>query len=191
MTASKTPLKIGLAGGIGSGKSYVARLLARHGISVYDCDNAAKRLMRSEEIQQQLEQLIGCKPDKQALTRFLLASDDNAKAINAIVHPAVFRDFEESGFLWLESGIMFESGANHYVDRVVVVTAPEEIRIQRIMQRDNISREQAHEWMQRQWPQERVQQMANYEIINDGLADVDQQITHLLGQLDLLSPLSS
>lgn len=191
MTASKTPLKTGLAGGIGSGKSYVARLLARHGISVYDCDNAAKRLMRSEEIQQQLEQLIGCKPDKQALTRFLLASDDNAKAINAIVHPAVFRDFEESGFLWLESGIMFESGANHYVDRVVVVTAPEEIRIQRIMQRDNISREQAHEWMQRQWPQERVQQMADYEIINDGLADVDQQITHLLGQLDLLSPLSS
>ena len=147
--------------------------------------------MRSEEIQQQLEQLIGCKPDKQALTRFLLASDDNAKAINAIVHPAVFRDFEESGFLWLESGIMFESGANHYVDRVVVVTAPEEIRIQRIMQRDNISREQAHEWMQRQWPQERVRQMADYEIINDGLADVDQQITHLLGQLDLLSPLSS
>ena len=191
MTASKTPLKIGLAGGIGSGKSYVARLLARHGISVYDCDNAAKRLMRSEEIQQQLELLIGCKPDKQALTRFLLASDDNAKAINAIVHPAVFRDFEESGFLWLESGIMFESGANHYVDRVVVVTAPEEIRIQRIMQRDNISREQAHEWMQRQWPQERVRQMADYEIINDGLADVDQQITHLLGQLDLLSPLSS
>jgi dephospho-CoA kinase len=191
MTASKTPLKIGLAGGIGSGKSYVARLLARHGISVYDCDNAAKRLMRSEEIQHQLEQLIGCKPDKQALTRFLLASDDNAKAINAIVHPAVFRDFEESGFLWLESGIMFESGANHYVDRVVVVTAPEEIRIQRIMQRDNISREQAHEWMQRQWPQERVRQMADYEIINDGLADVDQQITHLLGQLDLLSPLSS
>lgn len=191
MTASKTPLKIGLAGGIGSGKSYVARLLARHGISVYDCDNAAKRLMRNEEIQQQLEQLIGCKPDKQALTRFLLASDDNAKAINAIVHPAVFRDFEESGFLWLESGIMFESGANHYVDRVVVVTAPEEIRIQRIMQRDNISREQAHEWMQRQWPQERVRQMADYEIINDGLADVDQQITHLLGQLDLLSPLSS
>ena len=191
MTASKTPLKIGLAGGIGSGKSYVARLLARHGISVYDCDNAAKRLMRSEEIQQQLEQLIGCKPDKQALTRFLLASDDNAKAINAIVHPAVFRDFEESGFLWLESGIMFESGANHYVDRVVVVTAPEEIRIQRIMQRDNISREQAHEWMQRQWPQERVRQMANYEIVNDGIADVDQQITHLLGQLDLLSPLSS
>ena len=86
---------------------------------------------------------------------------------------------------------MFESGANHYVDRVVVVTAPEEIRIQRIMQRDNISREQAHEWMQRQWPQERVRQMADYEIINDGLADVDQQITHLLGQLDLLSPLSS
>lgn len=183
MTEGSTPLKIGLAGGIGSGKSYVARLLARRGISVYDCDSAAKRLMRSRQMQQQLQQLIGAKPDKQALTRFLLASDDNAQAINAIVHPAVFRDFEQSGLHWLESGIMYESGANRYVDRVVVVTAPEEVRISRIMQRDSISRQQACEWMSRQWPQERVRQMADYEIVNDGLADLDPQIESILNEL--------
>jgi dephospho-CoA kinase len=180
MNAGRKPLKIGLAGGIGSGKSYVARLLAQRGIKVYDCDSAAKRLMRGEQIQRQLEQLIGTKPDKQALTRFLLASDDNAQAINAIVHPAVFADFEQSGLQWLESGIMYESGANHYVDRVIVVTAPEEVRIQRIMQRDSISRQQALEWMNRQWPQERVRQMADHEIVNDGTTDINEQINKIL-----------
>lgn len=183
MTTDSRALKVGLAGGIGSGKSYVARLLAQRGIVVYDCDSAAKRLMRSEAIQQQLEQLLGCKPDKQALTRFLLASDANASAINAIVHPAVFADFEQSGLHWLESGIMFESGANNYVDRVVVVTAPEEVRLQRIMQRDAISREQARQWIARQWPQDKVRQLADYEIVNDGLTDLDQQINKILEEL--------
>lgn len=183
--AAKTPMKVGLAGGIGSGKSYVARLLALRGISVYDCDNAAKRLMRGEDIQRKLEQLIGTKPTKQSLTRFLLASDDNAQAINAIVHPAVFADFEQSGLTWLESGIMYESGANRYVDRVVVVTAPEEVRIQRIMKRDDISRQQAQEWIGRQWPQERVRQLADYEIVNDGTTDLLPQIEKLLKQFGI------
>jgi len=176
-------MKVGIAGGIGSGKSYVARRLALRGIKVYDCDSAAKRLMRSKDIQQRLAQLIGCKPDKAALTRFLLASEENAQAINAIVHPAVFDDFLQSGLQWLESGIMFESGANRYVDRVVVVTAPEEVRLQRIMQRDSISREKAQQWIARQWPQEQVRQLADYEIVNDGQADIDQQINKILEEL--------
>ena len=176
-------MKVGIAGGIGSGKSYVARRLALRGIRVYDCDSAAKRIMRSEVIQQQLQELIGSKPDKQALTQYLLQSDDHARAINAIVHPAVFADFEQSGLEWLESGIMYESGANRYVDRVVVVTAPEEVRLQRIMQRDGISREQALQWLSRQWPQERVRQLADFEIVNDGLTDIDKQLNNILEQL--------
>ena len=175
-------MKVGIAGGIGSGKSYVCRRLSNHGIDVYDCDSAAKRLMRSAEIQSQLEQLIGCRPDKQALTRFLLASDDNAHAINAIVHPAVFRDFEESGKEWLESGIMYESGADHYVDFVVVVTAPEDVRIQRIMQRDGITREKALEWMGRQLPQEEVARRADFVIVNDGQSDIEQQLNQIIEQ---------
>jgi dephospho-CoA kinase len=139
--------------------------------------------MRGEAIQQQLQALIGSKPDKQALTQYLLQSDDHARAINAIVHPAVFADFEQSGLEWLESGIMYESGANHYVDRVVVVTAPEEVRLLRIMQRDGISREQALQWLSRQWPQERVRQLADFEIVNDGLTDIDKQLNIILEQL--------
>lgn len=183
-------MKVGIAGGIGSGKSYVARRLAKHGIEVYDCDAAAKRLMHaSAELRRQLTELIG--PDtyqsgllnKAAVSRFLLASEENAQAINAVVHPAVFADFQQSGMQWLESAIMYESGADRYVDRVVVVTAPEEVRLQRIMQRDGITREQAMEWMRRQWPQEEVRRRADYEIVNDGQTDIDRQLNIILEQL--------
>ena len=186
-------LKTGIAGGIGSGKSYVCKLLAQRGIEVYDCDAAAKRLIRtSPDIRQQLTELIGPETyqedrslNKAVVARFLLESETNAKAIDAIVHPAVFRDFEESGSLWMESAIMFESGAYQYVDRVVVVTAPEEVRIQRVMQRDGISRKKVLEWLQRQWPQDEVRRRADYEIVNDGQADLPTQIERLLVSLDV------
>lgn len=187
--------KTAITGGIGSGKSYVARLLKRRGIDVYDCDAAAKRLMRHDsELRRQLTALIG--PDcylvpesgqqptlnKAAVAQFLLASEENAHAIDAIVHPAVFRDFEESGLLWLESAILYESGANRLVDRVIVVTAPEEVRVQRIMVRDGLSRERAFEWLGRQWPQDEVRRRADFEIVNDGIADLDSQIDAFLSR---------
>ena len=177
-------MKVGIAGGIGSGKSYVCRRLALHGITVYDCDAAAKRLIRtSPTLQQQLTALVGSL-DKAAMSRFLLASEDNAQAINNIVHPAVFRDFEESGMEWMESGIMYESGAYRLMDKVVVVTAPQEVRLQRVMARDNISREKALQWMQRQWPQEKVRALADYEIINDGHTPLLPQIEKIILNLN-------
>ena len=173
-------MKIGITGGIGSGKSYVCQLLRAHGIEVYDCDQAAKRIIcTSDDVRQQLLQLIGSL-EKADIARFLLESESNAKQIDAIVHPAVFRDFEKSGFQWMESAILYESGANQLVDRVVVVTAPEEVRIQRVMQRDGISREKTLQWMQRQWPQAELLRRADYEIVNDGHADLNSQIEKLL-----------
>ena len=177
-------MKTGITGGIGSGKSYVCRLLAQQGIEVYDCDAAAKRLIRtSPELRRQLLALIGSL-EKADIARFLLESEENAHAIDAIVHPAVFRDFEESGLQWMESASMIESGADRLVDRVVVVTAPEEVRIQRVMQRDGISREKALEWMERQWPQEEVRRRADDEIINDGVKDLNSQIDRILNIKD-------
>ena len=123
--------------------------------------------------------------EKADIARFLLESETNAKKIDAIVHPAVFRDFEESGYQWMESAILYESGANKLVDRVVVVTAPEEVRIQRVMQRDTISREKALQWMQRQWPQEELRRRADYEILNDGHADLNEQIEALLKRIEI------
>lgn len=178
-------MKIGITGGIGSGKSYVCKLLKAHGIEVYDCDQAAKRIIRtSEEVRQKLLQLIGSL-EKADIARFLLESETNAKKIDAIVHPAVFHDFGESGYQWMESAILYESGANKLVDRVVVVTTPEEVRIQRVMQRDTISREKALQWMQRQWPQEELCRRADYEILNDGHADLNEQIEALLKRIEI------
>ena len=84
---------------------------------------------------------------------------------------------------WMESAILFESGADKLVDKVVVVTAPEEVRIRRIMKRDSISREKALQWLERQWPQEQVRERADYEIVNDGENDLDAQIEKLLKKL--------
>jgi len=193
-------MKIGITGGIGSGKSYVCQRLIARGYEVYDCDSAAKRLMRSSpEIREQLTALIG--PDtylevkdekgeareytlnKKKVAEFLLVSEDHAKAVDAIVHPAVFRDFEASGMTWMESAILFESGAYRLVDKTIVVTAPEEVRIQRVMQRDGISREKVLEWMNRQLPQEEVRRRADFEIVNDGEADIEKQLNKILSTM--------
>jgi len=193
-------MKIGITGGIGSGKSYVCQRLIARGYEVYDCDSAAKRLMRSSpEIREQLTALIG--PDtylevkdekgeareytlnKKKVAEFLLVSEDHAKAVDAIVHPAVFRDFEASGMTWMESAILFESGAYRLVDKTIVVTAPEEVRIQRVMQRDGISREKVLEWMNRQLPQEDVRRRPDFEIVNDGEADIEKQLNKILSTM--------
>ena len=186
-------MKTGITGGIGSGKSYVCKLLAERGIVVYDCDAAAKRLMRtSQRLKEQLTALIGPEAytpelNKAAVARFLLASEENARAIDGIVHPAVFSDFEQSGIDWAESAILFESGFRRMVDRVVVVTAPEEVRIARVMARDGITREKAKEWMMRQWPQTQLQQLADFEIINDGQQPLMPQIEALLAETEMLT----
>ena len=184
-------MKIAITGGIGSGKSYVCRLFEQHGISIYDCDAAAKRLMRTSPVlQQQLTALIGSdtydsegRLNKAEVARFLLQSEENAKAIDAIVHPAVAQDFKESGYEWMECAILFESGFEQLVNKVIVVTAPEDIRIQRVMQRDSISREKALEWIHRQWPQDMVKERADYEIVNDGKHDLNQQINDIIQSL--------
>lgn len=186
---------IAITGGIGSGKSYVCQLLEKHGIKVYDCDAAAKRLMRtSATLRQQLRQLVGpqvyrgCILQKRVLAEFLLASEANKQAVNEIVHPAVARDFIESDYQWLESAILFDSGFHRRVPFtfVVCVSAPEAVRVQRIMARDGISEAKALEWIHRQMPQEQVEGLSNFVIHNDGVVPLEPQVDHLIHQLDSL-----
>ncbi len=183
-------MKIGIAGGIGSGKSYICSILHQRGIEVYDCDRAAKRLIRtSPDIRRQLTNLIG--PDtyttdgtlnKAVVAKYLLSSEKHAKAIDNIVHPAVFDDFLNSGLMWMESAIMYESGADRLMDRIIAVTAPQEVRINRVMQRDGITREKVLEWMDRQIPQEETAARADFTIVNDGKADIEQQLNKIIEQ---------
>lgn len=186
-------MRIAITGGIGSGKSFVCQLLRQRGIAVYDCDDAAKRLMRSDDdLQEQLRQLVGEGVyinkvlQKAVLAQFLLASEQNKQAVNDVVHPAVARDFMQSGLQWLESAILFDSGFYRRVpfDRYVCVVAPLEVRLHRVMQRDSISRERAMEWINKQWPQEEIAKRCHYVINNDGQQqDLDGQVDKLLADL--------
>lgn len=182
-----------ITGGIGSGKSYVCRILESRGISVYDCDAAAKRLMRtSEKLQQELRQLVGQdvytsdgQLQKRVLADFLLTSEANKLALNDVIHPAVAEDFLSSGMTWLESAILFESGFDRRVsfDHVVCVSAPRDVRIQRIMRRDNITAEKAAEWIDTQMAQEEVERRSHFVIVNDGKSDIEQQVDNMLSQI--------
>lgn len=188
-------MKVAITGGIGSGKSYVCRELERHGIAVYDCDAAAKRLMRHDtSLQADLMKLVGEEVyvdgilQKPVLAKFLLASEQHKQAVNDVVHPAVARDFEQSGFNWLESAILFDSGFDQrtHFDYVVCVTAPAVVRLKRVMQRDHISKEKAQEWMDAQLPQSEIVARSQFEIINDGQADLSMQIDRLLRELEII-----
>ena len=190
-----THFKIAITGGIGSGKSYVCSKLAERGIKVYDCDAAAKRIITNDHtLQTKLSEVIGEEVvkngvlQKPVLAKFLLASDDNKNIINDIVHPAIAADFMDSGYQWLESAILFESNFDKRVDfdLTVCVIAPEDVRIERIAQRDGISHKQALQWIKRQMPQEEMAQKSNFIIINDGTSDLSAAIMSLLEAVSTL-----
>ena len=185
-------MKIAITGGIGSGKSFVCRELERRGIRVYDCDAAAKRLMaHDKQLQSELRRLVGDEVyvgdvlQKPVLAKFLLASEEHKRAVNDVVHPAVALDFERSGLDWLESAILYDSGFIHrtHFDFVVCVTAPVEVRVQRVMQRDHIDRDKTTEWIAAQLPQEKIVGWSDFEIVNDGGRNLSRQIDDLLSTI--------
>ena len=186
MKTDKYPV-VAITGGIGSGKSYVCRLFGERGIRVYDCDSAAKRLMHNSLLlQERLTRLIGNDTyidgqlNKAAVASFMMKSDDNVKAVNAIVHPAVADDFFKSDYTWMETAILYDCGFDRYADIVIAVVAPVETRISRIMQRDGISRDKALEWIAKQMDQQEVSRRADHVIINDGTQDLPSQIDRIL-----------
>ncbi len=184
-----------ITGGIGTGKSYVCEMLRRKGVDVYDCDFHAKRLMgENEDVIDGLKKLIGDnayignKPNKPVIAQFLLDNANNTNAINSVVHPVVAKDFLQSNFTWLESAIYFEADFGRqiitdFAPYVICVSAPLEIRIARIMHRDNISRDKALEWIEMQMPDEEKIERSDFVIINDGNHDLDKQINDLLNIL--------
>ena len=179
--------KVAVTGGIGSGKSLVCSRLKEYGIEVFDCDASAKRLMRtSQPLIEKLTNLVGeeayvgGKLNKAAIARYMMASEANTRNVNQLVHPAVGEDFILSGMTWMECAILFESGFQKYVDVVVCVAAPKETRIKRVMERDGITREKVLEWMTKQLPQRTVVEKSDFVILNDGVADIDKQISQML-----------
>lgn len=191
-------LKIGITGGIGSGKTYVCQILGRLGVPVYNCDAEAKRLMtESSFIRHHLVELLGgsvyCSDgslNKPMLAQYIFSDPSHAARINSLVHPVVkddFLDFVSSlgqvRFCAMESAILFESGFNELVDVTVVVDAPLHVRMERAMIRDAATEEQVRARMKSQLSDDERRELSDYCIWNDGTTDVESQVSHLLCKL--------
>lgn len=170
---------IGLTGGIGSGKTTVARMFEELGVPVYYADDEAKKLNdTSETIKTGLTNLLGNelykegKLDRKKLAEIIFSDKKILEKVNQIIHPEVASHFKEwvsrqkSPYVLKEAAILFESGSYQFCDAVILVTAPEEERILRVMQRDNVTREQVMARMRNQWPEEQKKALADYIIEN-------------------------
>jgi len=185
---------LGITGGIGSGKSVVAQLLEMSNIPVYGSDREAKRIMDSSPlIREKLSNQFGGKLyEQETLNRPLLASlifDNPSRLayVNSVVHPEVYNDFllwkeKQTGKLWvgMESAILFESGFNQAVDFCVNVSAPVEIRIQRVQKRNGLKREAILERIHNQMTEEERNRLAHYIIVNDDRQSVLFQVENLI-----------
>lgn len=186
-------MKVGITGGIGSGKSTVSRLFARRGVAVYDSDSEAKRLMtESVELRRRIAGRFGAEAYAAdgGLNRSWLAArvftDPQALAdLNAMVHPAVMADFaawaeRQSGdYVVLESAILFEAGLEHAVDRTVAVLAPLELRLERTCRRDGCDREAVRRRMAAQMDDDTLCARADYTVVNIREEDLEPTVAEL------------
>lgn len=184
---------IGLTGGIGSGKTTIARLFKEMKIPVYIADDEAKKVMQSSAIINAIKNAFGTTVfDDTKLIREKLASivfndSEKLKTLNSIVHPAVKEDFKEwiakqaaFPFVIYESAILFESGSYKDFDVIITVTAPLELRIERVIQRDKTSRAQVLNRINSQWTDEDRIAKSDYHIENINLESVKNQMDNIL-----------
>ena len=184
--------KVGITGGIGSGKSTVCRLFAQKGIAVYDSDAAAKRLMQEDgALRRQLAGRFGEGTfrdgvlDRAYLAGIVFADPQALADLNALVHPVVMRDFDawaarqEGSYVILESAILFEAGLEGCVDKTVAVLAPRELRIERTCRRDGCGADQVVRRIAAQLDDDALSARADYVVVNIFEEDLEPAVVKL------------
>ena len=184
--------KVGITGGIGSGKSSVCKMLALRGVPIYDSDSRAKQLMVTDaELVRLVSQRFGADVyvdgmlNRQVLAARVFTDKVALAELNSIVHPAVMRDFErwaaeqQTAYVVMESAIIFEAGLDDKLDAVVAVMAPCSLRLERAMQRDGATREQIEERMRTQLSDDELARRAKYAIVNISLDELDEEVEQL------------
>ena len=173
-------LKIGLTGGIGSGKTIVAQVFEKLGAPVFYADIEAKKCIQEDtDLIKQLKATFGNdiyvdrQLQKDRLASIIFNDNSALQTINRLVHPAVQRVFEEwcaaqnASYVLKEAAILFESGSDKDLDQIICVSAPDDLRKQRVMQRDGITESQVLDRMSKQWDQSRKIELAHFHILNN------------------------
>lgn len=182
-------LKVGLTGGIGSGKSSVSSLFKEWGAYIFDADSNAKDILKNNETaQSEIIAEFGTdilnregKIEKSKLARIAFQDEDHQLRLNTIIHPYVFSDIDSSFDLILQknqheifcvdAALIYESGADTHMDYVVVVTSHLRLRTERVMERGGLTRDEFLERLDLQWPDEDKVHMADFVIHNNGTKD--------------------
>ncbi len=190
-------IKVGLTGNMGSGKSTVARVFQISGIPVYHADHEAKKILDQPDVRDKLTEIFGKDmiDQKGQINRKKLASlvfNDQmmVNRINRIIHPLVEKDFKEwmdqypdKEYIIQEAAILFESGFHKLFDKVIFVSAPKEIRINRIIERDHSSRQEILKRMQHQESEKKKITRSDFVVRNDGKQLIIPQILNIHQQL--------
>lgn len=187
---------IGLTGGIGSGKTMVANYIKSLGIPVYIADDEARTVMDTTEVIQMIatefgkEVLSEGKINRKALAGIVFNNPEKLKRLNSIVHPKVKKHFDSwvnthknHPLLFKEAAILFESGSYKDCDAVITVTAPIEIRLQRVMDRDKTDKESILKRIENQWTDEKRIAQSDYVIHNLSVEDTKKQVNKILNLL--------
>ena len=170
---------IGLTGGIGSGKTTIANHFRTAGIPVYIADDEARKIMQSEAIIDEIQKTFGTAIfekgilNRQKLAEIVFDNPVKLKLLNGIIHPAVKKHFEnwvsihdKNPFIIYEAAILFESGSYQNCDKIITVTAPLETRVQRVIQRDNTTRENVLKRINLQWDDNKRKSKSDFVIEN-------------------------
>jgi dephospho-CoA kinase len=186
--------KVGITGGIGSGKTTITRIFSLLGIPIYDADKKAKQLMTDHlEVRNQVIELLGIESytDDGQLNRSFIGqkifnNTSLRNQLDAIVHPAVHRDFHrwaeaqtESQYVIDEAALIFESGGFQHLDKIILVTAPVELRINRVMKRNSVKKEAVLNRMNAQWKDEKKLPLSDFVIVNDGRSPLIRQVLEI------------
>ena len=183
------PFLVGVTGGLGSGKSTVCSFLSKMGCRLFEADRVAKELqLNDSEVIEGIRKLFGATVysfdssgkfvlDRKKIASTVFLSSEKLEALNKLIHPKVFSEFKKTvqdaakhrtKILVKEAAILFESGSNRQLDVVVVVVADEQQRIARAMRKGFGSREEIMQRIAQQWPQEKLIEMADYVLLNNG-----------------------
>jgi len=175
-------IKIGITGGIGSGKSTVAKIIKDSGYLVLDADSIAKDILLNDiDVKQSIksvfgqESFIGDKLNKDFLAASVFASVDNVRKINSILHPPTIRminelmnkELENKDLVFVEAALIFESEMDEILDHVLLVTSPEELRIERIIKRDSTSESKVLQRMKYQMPESEKENLSDFVLKNE------------------------